>query len=459
MTPTDEGFAPFAERMRAEGLPEIAIETFRHYYLQLRRGQTGLVPEASIRPVTYLPAVEAFAPELAEAGREALPSTVLLKLNGGLGTTMGLERAKSLLRVKGDLTFLDVIARQALHRGVPLVLMNSFNTRADSLAVLERYPDLGSRIPLDFLQHKVPKVLQHDLSPALWPQNPALEWCPPGHGDLYAAMVTSGMLDTLLDAGYEYAFISNSDNLGAVLDEAILGYFATRRLPFMMEVTARTAADRKGGPLVKDAQGRYLLWESALSLPEDRAAFEDIARHRFFNTNNLWLNLPAFKTTMAQRGNVLGLPMIRSSKTLDPRDDASPRVYQLETAMGAAIGIFEGAEAIQVPRTRFAPVKSTDDLLAVRSDAYLLTDDYRIILNPERRMGPPVIELDPRYYRLTDQMEARFPCGAPSLVGCERLTVAGDVHFGCRVTVKGSVSLEAGAEGPLAIEDGAVLGG
>ncbi len=454
-----EGFVPFAARMQAEGLPDIVIQTFAYYYGLLRAGHTGMVPESEIRPVADLPDAAAWPAALSAEGQAALPHTVLLKLNGGLGTGMGLQRAKSLLVVKDGLTFLDIIARQALRSHVPLVLMNSYNTREDSLAVLRRYPELWGRLPLDFVQHKVPKVLQADLSPAVWPTNPNLEWCPPGHGDLYPALVTSGMLDLLLEAGYEYAFVSNSDNLGAVLDLSLLGYFAGRRLPFMMEVTDRTEADRKGGPLVRRADGRYMLWESANCPAADLEAFQDTTRYRYFNTNNLWLNLRALKRELAERRYILGLPMIRSSKTLDPRDSHSPAVYQLETAMGAAIGIFAGAEAVRVPRTRFAPVKTTDDILALRSDAFVLTEDFRVVANPRRSSGTPVIVLDPRYYRLIDALEARFPAGPPSLLECEKLTVRGDIKFEAHVVVRGVVQVANDCAQQATIAGGEVLEG
>ena len=284
-------FAPFAARMRAEKLPQVVIDTFEHYYDQLAGGRSGLIRETDIRPVESLPDVETFPPELAGIGRAALPRTILLKLNGGLGTGMGLERAKSLLTVKNGLSFLDIIARQAIGAGVPLVLMDSFNTADDSLAALARYGDLKGPIPLDFLQHKVPKVLQDDLSPAEWPEDPDLAWCPPGHGDIYTALITSGMLKTLLDNDYRYAFVSNADNLGAVIDASILGYFVETGLPFMMEAADRSEADRKGGHLALRPDGRFILRESAQCAPEDAAAFQDIGRHRYFNTNSLWFDL------------------------------------------------------------------------------------------------------------------------------------------------------------------------
>jgi UTP--glucose-1-phosphate uridylyltransferase len=278
---------------------------------------------------------------------------------------------------------------------------------------------------------------------------------PPGHGDIYTAIVTSGMLEALLDAGYEYAFVSNSDNLGAVLDPRIASWFAREELPFAMEVTDRTEADRKGGHLARRREdGRLVLRETAQTPEEDLEKLQDISRHRFVNTNNLWINLRALQAALDERGGVLGLPMIVNRKTVDPGDKSSPEVFQLETAMGAAIGVFEGAGAIRVSRRRFAPVKTTDDLLAVRSDAYVLTGDFRVELAPERD-GPPFIDLDNDYYKLLDDFEARFPAGPPSLVRCERLVVEGDVVFGRGVVVRGSVTIE----GPRKIGDGEVLEG
>ncbi|MCB0197913.1 MAG: UTP--glucose-1-phosphate uridylyltransferase, partial [Anaerolineae bacterium] len=361
--------------MQQEGLSDVVVKTFEYYYTQLVEGQTGMISEADIEPVASLPDAETFSADLAEAGQAVMPQTVLIKLNGGLGTSMGLEKAKSLLTVKNGLTFLDIIAQQAMRANIPFVLMNSFVTRDDSLAALEQYDDLKGAIPLDFVQNKIPKITQADFSPAEWPADPHLEWCPPGHGDIYTALVTSQMLDTLLEAGYKYAFVSNSDNLGAVMDTAILGYFAQNNLPFMMEVADRTEADKKGGHLAQLPDGQLILRESAQCPPDDTDHFQNVSRHKYFNTNNLWLNLPALKEVLTANDNILGLPMIRNSKTVDPRDSSSTPVYQLETAMGSAIGVFEGAGAVRVPRIRFAPVKATSDLLAVRSDAYILTDD------------------------------------------------------------------------------------
>ncbi len=450
-------FAPFAKRMQDANLPEIVIKTFKHYYAQLAAGHTGFIPESDIQPVETLPDVKMFPSQLVQVGESALSKTILLKLNGGLGTNMGMKRAKTLLVAKNELTFLDIIVRQVRHAAIPLMLMNSFVTHEDSLTLLEQYPDMWRDIPLDFVQHKVPKITQESLSPVNWSANPDLEWCPPGHGDIYTALITSGMLEILLRAGYEYAFVSNADNLGAVIDKAILGYFAKNEIPFMMEVTDRTEADKKGGHLAQRPNGQLVLREAAQCHPNDRESFQDISRHKYFNTNNLWLNLKALKTVMARKNNILELPMIRNAKTVDSRDNNSTPIYQLETAMGSAIAIFEGAQAVHVPRTRFAPVKTTDDLLAVRSDVYLLTDEFWVIPNPARQLGTISINLDPDYYKLINDMEARFPNGTPSLLECQKLTIKGDIKFGRDVTLKGNVQLINQTNQQVEIENGAVI--
>ena len=452
-------FAPFEALMRREGLPGIAIRTVAHYYEMLAAGHTRLVPEAELEPADGIPDAEALAPGLASIGESELARTVMLKLNGGLGTGMGLERAKSLLTVRDGLCFLDIIARQAAAAGVPLLLMDSFSTRDDSLARLRGQPLPDRGLPPDFLQHKVSKVRVDDLRPADWPREPALAWCPPGHGDLYTALQTSGVLDRLLAGGFRWAFVSNADNLGATIDPVILGHVASSGAPLVMEVADRTPADRKGGHLARRRDGRLVLREVAQCPPADEAAFQDIARHRYFNTNTLWLDLQALDRRLREGGGLLGLPMIRNRKTLDPRDPDSPAVYQLETAMGAAIESFPGAAALRVPRARFAPIKHTSDLLGVRSDSYVLTATHQVVPNPARRLPPPVIDLDPGFYRFVDDLERRFPDGPPSLVECSRLVVRGDVRFGRGVVLRGDVNLAAEPGTVRLVPHGAVICG
>ena len=182
-------------KMRDAGVADVAIDTFAELYQRLAAGETGLIAESEIEPVESVPDAESL-PE-ADAG-ELLDQAVVIKLNGGLGTSMGMTRAKSLLEARAGETFLDLIARQVLAlrdrsgARVPLVLMNSFATRDDSLEALERHASLSADLPADFLQSKEPKVLAEDLMPASWPPNPELEWCPPGHGDVYTVLATGG---------------------------------------------------------------------------------------------------------------------------------------------------------------------------------------------------------------------------------------------------------------------------
>src|SRR5919112_3467117 len=443
--------------MRREGLPGVAVDTFAHYERLLREGDQGTLPEDELEPLTDVRGSD----DLPEPDPAALERVVVLKLNGGLGTSMGMTRAKSLLEVKDGHTFLDVICRQVLHlrerhgARIPLLLMNSFATREDTLAALERHPGVKlDGLPFDFVQGKVPKLLADGFEPVRWEADPALEWAPPGHGDVFTSLATSGLLDTLLERGYEHMFLSNSDNLGAVLEPRILTWFARERLPFLSEVVDRTEADRKGGHLARRREdGGLVLRETAQVPDEDRDAFEDNTRHRFFNANSIWVNLHALRDTLDARDGVLGLPMIVNRKTVDPTDPSSPEVVQLETAMGAAIGVFDGASAVHVPRPRFTPVKTTSDLLVVRSDAYELAEDWTVRIVPGRDAAP-IVELSGEFKLLAD-FEERFAGGPPSLVAAERLEVEGDVRFGRGVVVRGTVRVE----GPAEIPDGAVLEG
>jgi UDP-N-acetylglucosamine pyrophosphorylase len=441
----NSSFTPFREKMQSAGLSEAAIAAFERSVSLLN--ESGLIPESSISPVEELPNYERISQGKGDAG--VLAKAVMLKLNGGLGTGMGLEKAKSLLPVRDGNTFLDLIARQVLAARketgakVRFLLMNSFSTSDDTRAHLARYPELGDPRDLELLQNKVPKISVDTLTPIEWPADPDLEWCPPGHGDLYPAILGSGMLDNLLKEGYLYLFVSNSDNLGATLDPAILNWFANSDMPFLMEVTARTSADRKGGHIAKrSSDGQLLLRESAQCADEDMDAFQDIDRHRYFNTNNLWLRLDRLAEALQRNGGLLPLPVIRNQKTVDPRNKKSPSVYQLETAMGAAIECFAGAGAVVVPRTRFAPVKTTADLLALRSDAYVITEDGRAMLAPERKGIPPEIDLDGDHFKLVDQLDAALAGGVPSLLHCRKLTVRGPVRFSATDRFEGDVVIE-----------------
>lgn len=456
-TPLEQAIAV----MEDQSVDPRAIAVFADYHQQLSSGVTGTIPEDSIDPLGRITELGDYVAGDDER-RVALSGTAVIKLNGGLGTSMGLSGPKSELTVRDGLTFLDIIAEQvlALRRRfdveVPLILMDSFRTRDVSVPALRAMPGVAvDGIPLDFLQNVEPKVRADDLTPVSWPADPELEWCPPGHGDVYVALQGSGILDTLRERGFRYLFLSNADNLGATCDPDVAAWMMAHGLPFVIEVSDRTVNDRKGGHLaVRRSDGRLVLREKSMVEPDDEHWFQDIARHRYFNTNNLWVDLHALDEMLARRGGRLGLPIIVNHKTVDPSDPGSTPVIQIESAMGAAIEVFEGSEALLVPRRRFRPVKTTNELLLIRSDLYRLTDDFTLVSTTD---GPePRIDLDENYWLVPD-FEKRFPHGAPSLRECTSLVVSGDITFGADVTCVGDVELR--ADEPMTIPDGTRLEG
>ena len=443
------------QKMRAAGAHEEAIRAFESAYRRLEAGGNAMLATADLEPAGDVPALD----DLPDADpASALEGVALIKLNGGLATTMGLQQPKSLMEARDGRSFLEIIIGQtlALRRryevGLPLVLMDSDSTREPTLAELARHPELEHEgLAPDFLQSVVPKLDAETLEPVSWPQAPALEWNPPGHGDVYGALRRSGMLSALLHHGFRYAMISNADNLGSRVDARIAAHLARERIPFLMEVVQGTEADRKGGHVARRrSDGQLVLRETAQTPPEDEESFRDFRRWRYYNTNSLWIDLQVLADTLERSGGVLELPLIVNHKTVDPRDPDSTPVIQLESAMGAAIESFRGASLLLVPRTRFAPVKTTDDLLVLRSDVYEVGEDMDVVPAGGSADRLPYVELDKRYYRLIDDFERRFPDGPPSLREAERLVVHGDVTFGANVRVRGAVELDVDAPTEIA---------
>ena len=319
--------------------------------------------------------------------------------------------------------------------------MNSFRTSEDTMKVLRanRRFTQGD-VPMEIIQHVEPKIVAETGEPVEFPENPDLEWCPPGHGDLYSTIWESGLLDILEEQGFKYLFISNSDNLGARPSRTLAQHFENTGAPFMVEVATRTYADRKGGHIVRDkATGRLLLREMSQVHPDDKADAQDIAKHPYFNTNSIWVRIDALKAKLAEYDGVLPLPVIRNFKTVDPTDANTQKVVQLETAMGAAISLFDGAICVQVDRMRFLPVKTTNDLFIMRSDRFHLTDSYEM---EDGNYIFPNVDLDPRYYKNINDFNERFPYSVPSLAAANSVTVRGDWTFGQNVIMFADATLE-----------------
>jgi len=457
----------FKEKFEKEQIPSCIQDLFRYYYdfIQHPESQT-VISEDEINPIraqeiTYYGETESYQPR----GIEALPHTAILKLNGGLGTSMGLHKAKSLVPVKDDQTFLDITAGQInyFHRkfrcNTPVIFMNSFSTEEDTLEKLKEFPELKTDIPFSFVQHKFPKISQKDLQPVSYPQNPTLEWNPPGHGEIYTSLYTTGMLDTLLEKGFRYLFVSNCDNLGATLDEKILGYFAKHDFDYLMEVTIRTIADKKGGHLARKKDGSFVLRELAQCAPEDLTEFQNTKKHRYFNTNNIWIQLEHLKKKLDENKGILHLPLIKNPKTVNPRDPESEKVYQLEIAMGSAISVFPRTQLLLVPRSRFLPVKNTCDLVRMRSDRYRILDNCTIEKNPDCVHDEITLDLDKKFYGNLDDLQKHFAQGTPSLIECKSLTISGEVSFGRNISVYNDVKITNTGDNAVFIENDTKLEG
>lgn len=439
-------------RMQGRGIHGEAIAEFLRRTARVSEGFTGKLcwSEIDVPSPGDLEVLDDFREESRPAD---LAKLVVIKLNGGLGTSMGLSKAKTLLPVKGSDTFLTIIRRQIERlrersgAPVPLLFMSSLATQEDTLAapgIARINGGVAGSLPASFLQSWVPRLRRKDLMP-LDAANPEDGWCPPGHGDLFLSLRTTGLLDALLNAGIEIAFISNGDNLGASFDGRILRWFAEQGLDFAMEVTPKTKADLKGGALFRS---RPAVGESRLGLLEiaqveagHAADFQDVKRFPHFNTNNLWLNLRALKSRLDRGG--LDLPVIVNPKKVD-----GVEVLQLETAMGSAIGSFSNTRGLVVPRTRFAPVKTNADLLVRRSDCYVLREgDGALIANPERHLGEPTICLSEEYRLLAD-FDRLFRV-IPSLIELEALELKGPIEFDVPVRLAGRVRLENAGASPV----------
>lgn len=416
------------QRMLEGGCTPAQTERFAKRVEAFLGQRGGFIPEGEIEPVENLTRLDELSPR-----PELLRQAVMLKLNGGLGTSMGLTGPKGLLEVKDGADFYAILLLQLAASEKrdgfrpPLLFMNSFSTET---ATVERLEELGfeQERPWGFLQSRVPKIDERG-NPVEVEEKYA--WCPPGHGDLYASLLDSGLRDRLLERGYRYLFVSNIDNLGAVLDSRPLAYMEDHGTPFLMEVTRRGEEDRKGGHLARSGSGGLLLREVAQCPPEDLEHFQNIAKHRYFNTNNLWVDLRAIDESWTE------LPLIVNRKPVIPHDEDSPKVIQLESAMGAAIGTVAGAGAIEVGRDRFFPVKTTNDLFALRSDLYRLNDAKVLEATVEK---PTLIDLDPEHYKMMDDFDALVE-GVPSLRECNRLKVRGPIIFTAEDKLSGEVEL------------------
>ena len=454
----DQRIGAFLDRMRSAGMPEGAGEDFARMYSVWLSGGGCTVAWEEVAP-PHSGDITDYEELVAQRyGREApLDRLAWIVLNGGIGTSMRMSRAKSLVHVKNSESFLDLLGkfvktwRAANNARLPVCFMDSYATRADTLAALAPYDLAVEGLPLDFEQHRFPRVRAVDGMP-FGDGEDQDSWAPPGHGDIYLALRITGLLDQLIDKGYRWLFVSNADNLGAAPDPALLGFMAARGMEFMLEVTPKTAADVKGGVLAR-IRDRLSLLEIA-QVPADKVDdFQDTSSFPAFNTNNAWIDLRAVKSALDDGG--LKLPVIVNKKVV-----GSEEVIQLEHAMGAGLVAFSRTCGVLVGRNRFAPVKTNDDLLVRRSNCYVEGNEAPLVPNPEREkgLGVPWVQLDKSFYGSVDDLDLRAPFPL-DLMEAESLVVKGDVRFGSGVKIKGRVTLENSGSEPLLIPDGEVLEG
>jgi len=410
------------------------------------------LPQESIQPYGQLP-----CPESKEAVKTLLDQLVVIKLNGGLGTSMGCSGPKSVIPVRNDLTFLDLTVQQIEYlnkkydANVPLVLMNSFNTDEDTMKIIRKYSGFKVQIKT-FNQSRYPRINRESLMPV--PRSCKTEddinaWYPPGHGDFYQAFANSGLLSEFVEAGKRHCFISNIDNLGATVDLNILNFIHRNDKEFVMEVTDKTRADIKGGTLIQ-YEGKLRLLEVAQVPKEHEDDFKSVKKFNVFNTNNLWISLPAIQRLVEERA--LDMEIIVNPKSLD----GGLNVYQLETAVGAAMKCFDSALGINVPRSRFLPVKQTSDLLLVMSNLYSL-DHGALIMSPMRMFpSTPLIKLGENHFKKVAPFLSRFG-SIPDVLELDHLTVSGDVTFGRGVSLRGTVIIIANHGDRIDIPSGAIL--
>ncbi|KAK0996211.1 UTP-glucose-1-phosphate uridylyltransferase [Friedmanniomyces endolithicus] len=388
-----------------------------------------------------------------------LSKLAVLKLNGGLGTSMGCVGPKSVIEVRDGMSFLDLSVRQIefLNRtydvNVPMILMNSFNTDKDTANIIKKYEGHNIDI-MTFNQSKYPRILKDSLLPApKSAESQISDWYPPGHGDVFESLYNSGILDKLLDRGIEILFLSNADNLGAVVDLNILQHMVETRAEYIMELTDKTKADVKGGTII-DYEGQARLLEIAQVPKQYVNEFKSIKKFKYFNTNNIWMNLRAVKRVV--ENNELEMEIIPNGKSIpaDKKGETDVSVIQLETAVGAAIKRFKNAHGVNVPRRRFLPVKTCSDLMLVKSDLYTLKHG-QLMIDPSRFGPAPLIKLGSDFKKVS-QFQSRIP-SIPKILELDHLTITGAVNLGRGVVLKGTVIIVASEGNTIDVPPGSIL--
>ncbi|KIL68833.1 hypothetical protein M378DRAFT_21754 [Amanita muscaria Koide BX008] len=379
----------------------------------------------------------------------ALNQLAIVKLDGLGQQSMGSSEATSNLEVKNGVTCLDLTVQQidslnsTYNADVLLIILSSYLTHDSILSSVKKYTD--TRVNVTALhQSRYPSVPSLSSTRVQNSKSKSTVY-PPGHGDLYESLHRSGLLDQLLSQGKRYLFVSNSNNLGSTfvvhdldvaylliqsrMDLTVLQHIVDKKIEFAMEVTNTSDIDPEGG-IVLEYDGKIRLLERA-QVPSDQLdKFKSLRKFGTFNTNNLWIYLPALKQVMDSGG--LNLDIIAKTKV----SEDGQSMIQLETAAGAAISHFKNVRIIKVPQSRFLPVKRPSDLLIVRSNLYHI-QDAQLVMNEQILFRPPTIKLS-EHFRTVPELERRFAT-VPDLLELDQLTISGDVYLGRKVKLRGTI--------------------
>jgi UTP--glucose-1-phosphate uridylyltransferase len=425
----------YLEKILTHNLDDLVKLSFVSMYLKYLAGDTGKLKWQDLETLKPQDLVNYshLSVNNHQLGLANLDQVAVIKLNGGLGTSMGCSGPKSAIPVIDGKSFLEIIAEQIYNLqdehsiNIPFILMNSFNTQEATKNILENKINY-----MELIQNEFPKLAATTNLPFTYSKEKNKEWNPPGHGDIYISLVISGLLDELIFKGIEYAFISNSDNLGATVCPKILGYMIENNMDFIMETAKKTKEDVKGGTLIRK-DGKLNLLERAQVEEAHIAEFEDIEVFKVFNTNSIWINLLSLKEIFSRK--IIELPMIANNKEVD-----SQKVVQLESAMGSAIGSFNKACSIVVERDRFLPVKKTSDLMVIQSDYVEKHKNGTVSLYKKRKQaGYPTIKLSKHFEKVADYTQRVK--NTPSLKNASKVVLDGDIYIENPVVFDGETEI------------------
>ncbi|KAG0582020.1 hypothetical protein KC19_3G027000 [Ceratodon purpureus] len=400
-----------------------------------------------------------------------LHKLIVVKLCGTLGRSLGTTQPKSLVEIHSEQSFVDLAVQQIevlnvkYNAKVLLVLATSDNTDRAVKQAVKKYSASDVDI-IVFNQTEYPREV--------WPVTPKLGedgGYLTNNGDLFAAFSFSGKLDELLALGKEYLFISNCDNLGATVDLNMLNNLSENQCDYCMEVTPKNGTDAENGAYVSSEGNIELLeFEEVSRSQNEKSRSGDV---KVVNTNSTWVNLKAVK----RLAEIEALDIYCSSKGAGEGENIT---FQLQTSSGAPlyslqvngeifenlpiegnsdlllVQFFDGSVAVEVPRTRFHPIRDTSDLLLFRSDLYTVREGV-VCPNPLRLSDVnPTIELEGLKLRKMQYFTERLK-HIPSLLELSSLRVIGDVWFGSDVILQGKVVIWAKKDERIDIPDGEII--